>query len=70
LAFNFNGAGALSSEAVFKSCTAPSGQSAPQLISVDQTSIELQWSPPLNDGGCPILSYEVYFDNGAGGSFI
>ena len=29
LAFNFNGAGELSEEAVFKTCTAPSGQLAP-----------------------------------------
>jgi len=29
LAFNFNGAGTISEEAVFKTCTTPSGQRTP-----------------------------------------
>ncbi len=54
LAFNFNGAGELSEEAVFKTCTAPSGQTAPIVQHVDEINISIQWVPPKNDGGCPI----------------
>jgi hypothetical protein len=29
------------------------------------TSIKFTWSDPLEDGGSPILDYDIYYDQGA-----
>ena len=34
-----------------------------------KTSISLEWSAPQDTGGCPILSYALYGDDGLGGSY-
>jgi hypothetical protein len=43
---------------------------APTVLQVDKTTITLQWLPPSNNGGCPISTYEVYFDDGESGPFV
>ena len=69
-AYNFNGKGSLSSNAIYKACTAPSGQATPKVTYVDATTISLSWLPPTNNGSCPIKSYTVYFDDGSSGPFV
>ena len=32
--------------------------------------MSIEWVPPNNNGGCPILSYEIYFDDGSSGPFV
>lgn len=36
---------------------------------VTRTSMTIEWKYPLNDGGCPIYTYNMYQDDGAGGAF-
>lgn len=68
-AFNFNGAGAESTIATFKSCTLPSGLAAPTIYSTTATTIVFQWTPPSDDGACPILGYKLHIDDGSHGDF-
>lgn len=68
LALNYNGESALSSELLTQSCIKPTGFSAPTRVSSTSTTLNLAWLPPSDDGGCPILSYVVYRDNGDGSS--
>jgi hypothetical protein len=28
------------------------------------------WSAPLNNGGCPIVSYQLFMDDGLGGAIV
>ncbi len=66
---NFNGEGPASNAVTFKSCTAPSNIQPPSSTSTTKTTIDLAWSPPSDSGGCPITGYELYVDDGIGGSF-
>lgn len=70
VAFNFNGNGPASEAVTYKACTAPSGQSVPVVWGTTATSISFRWVPPTDTGACPILSYELYLDDGQGGSFV
>lgn len=69
VAFNFNGEGEHSAMIWYKACTAPSGQDAPIVLSTTSTSIMFRWSPPADDGACPITSYKLYLDDGENGDF-
>ena len=68
-AFNFNGGGTLSPEATFKACTAPTGLSVPTVTATTKSTISFVWTPPTNDGACPVSSYDLVMDDGAGGAF-
>jgi hypothetical protein len=68
-ALNYNGAGEASDPAHFIICQKPSQFNAPSMTSVTRTEMTLNWEAPLSDGGCPITSYSLYSDDGAGGSF-
>lgn len=61
---NFNGASANSSIYTYNSCLPPSGLVAPWRTDSTTSSISLQWSEPLHDGGCPITGYAVFRDDG------
>jgi len=37
------------------------------LVAMTTTSLTVQWSPPYQPVGLPIVKYQLYFDNGAGG---
>lgn len=65
-AVNFNGEGAESTEAEITACVAPSGVSAPSVLSLTATTVTLRWEEPENNGGCSITSYAVFRDDGAG----
>ena len=36
------------------------------ITSTTSSSVEFSWNPPINDGGTPITSYEIYWDLGNG----
>lgn len=42
--------------------------SQPFLLARDEVSFTLGWDIPSSDGGCPILGYALYRDDGAGGT--
>lgn len=68
-ALNFNGPGSASAEVKYYICVSPSVLSPPILEAVTKTTMTLKWAPPATDGGCEILSYSIFMDDGAAGSF-
>jgi hypothetical protein len=46
------------------SCETPTAPSAPTWITSSATSIEIEWNPPTDDGGCPVVEYRVFRDAG------
>ena len=67
-ALNFNGPGPQSTPVEYTLCTAPTQLGPPILAAVTRTSMRLSWSPPESDGGCRVLSYALFLDDGAGGA--
>lgn len=68
-AYNFNGAGEESVAAYFKPCTAPSNLAAPVILETTRSSLAFRWTPPGDDGACPITGYVLYLDDGVSGGF-
>jgi hypothetical protein len=42
---------------------------APTRITSTTNSIDIQWQAPTSNGGCPILEYAVFVDDGNSGLF-
>ncbi len=38
-------------------------------MDLTQTKISIKWKAPLNDGGCLVLGYKIYLDDGNNGPF-
>ena len=68
-AVNYNGAGEASDPADFIICLPPSQFSPPTMPGVTKTEMTLEWQSPVADGGCPVSSFYLYADDGAGGPF-
>jgi len=69
-AINFNGLSEESNEAKFIICVPPQRIAPPVMKQVTKTTMVLSWSSPIFEGGCPIKSYSIFRDDGAGGSFF
>jgi len=67
-ALNANGPSTASAEASFIICVAPTGMDSPVLSAVTKLTMTLSWTSPSEDGGCPITSYSIFINDGAGGS--
>lgn len=67
-AYNFNGEGPLSNELITYACVAPSKMSAPIRTGSTRQSIDLVWEQPSDNGGCSILGYAVYRNDGNDGA--
>jgi hypothetical protein len=65
-ALNFNGMSVASAEATYYACTAPAGFARAEIVEQTQNEIEISWVPPIDDGGCRIISYIIYRDDGLG----
>ena len=65
-AVNENGYSEESDYITYYACQVPSGLSTPIYVSSDQLTkqITMSWSTPESNGGCPILGYEVYRNDG------
>ena len=67
---NFNGEGPASPVVLLRSCTLPSagaaGFPAPVIRAVSSTEVSIAWVSPLSDGGCRVLGYAIYVDDGDG----
>lgn len=61
-AFNFNGEGEESTIAYFKPCTVPSNLAEPEILETTRSSISFKWTPPEDNGACPIQGYVLYLD--------
>lgn len=59
-AYNFNGAGAKSSEFSYLSCIVPENFAAPYRTFTTISTIGIRWVEPKEIGGCDITSYAVY----------
>jgi hypothetical protein len=66
IALNFNGKSEPSEIAEFYVCTSPTSFKAPVVRDQTSSSITIEWLPPLDDGGCSILGYAVFRDDGLG----
>ncbi len=67
-AYQFNGWTEESDSTTIKACGAPSLLYPPTLVSASSTQFELQWEPPLSCGGCSIIEYALFMDDGNGGT--
>ena len=63
---NENGISAQSAISTYYACAIPADLSFPSYVSSDQTAktITVSWPQPEDDGGCPILGYELYRSDG------
>lgn len=52
-----------------QACEVPGAPSKPVQVQTDATSIVVSWSEPGDNGGCPVLGYVVYIDDGQAGEF-
>lgn len=53
----------------FFACIAPSQFEAPLRVASTVDSITINWKVPEQNGGCDILGYAVFVDDGANGAF-
>jgi hypothetical protein len=65
---NFNGLSAPGPELLIVVCVPPSGFPKPFYNASTAASVTLGWSTPSDDGGCPLQGYELYINDGLGGS--
>lgn len=68
-AVNINGVSQASSISTYYSCRGPSQLSTPYYIasSYSAKTIEIGWAAPKDKGGCPVLGYRIFVDDGNGG---
>lgn len=64
---NFNGWGEASDIGAFYTCVKPSGLDIVTIIGTTSDSMTLQWKEPKNDGGCQIVGYALFRDDGVSG---
>ena len=62
-AVNAVGSSAYSTPVGIYACIAPKGMAAPTAGVITKTSIEVFWTAPTDNGGCPISGYELYVSN-------
>ena len=68
---NFNGLSPLESEEFnFNSCLVPSSFDPPFKIGSTTSTITIGWTKPIDNGGCPLIEFAVYRDDGLGGDLI
>ena len=63
---NFNGVSVPGLELVAPVCLAPNHIDSMEYISSTKNSITVGWDIPTYTGGCPILSFALYVDDGLG----
>jgi hypothetical protein len=61
---NFNGFGAMSDIITHWTCLPPSKLDPVEKVYSTSSSMMVRWQAPKDDGGCPILSYALFRDNG------
>lgn len=58
----------MSSPLVKYSCINPDQPLPPQRIAGDRTDLTLRWKIPIDNGGCPLTGFNLFRDDGAGGT--
>lgn len=69
-AINYNGDGLLSAPVGFNACLPPSTAPAPLRSATTTSSMTITWQNPTSDGGCPLLGFAVFIDDGISGDFV
>lgn len=64
-AVNFNGEGDKSPVELLQTCTTPSLIEPPVITFISTNLVSVLWDKPENDGGCPITSYHLYYNQGS-----
>lgn len=65
-AVNFNGFGDFSDIALLNTCTNPGFISPPTIVKISTAEVHVNWTKPINDGGCIIKGYNLEIDNNDG----
>lgn len=65
--FNKNGESPYSDILMTWACELPTAPSQPQWVTSTETEIYITWEAPNDDGGCPVLEYKVFMDDGNDG---
>jgi hypothetical protein len=47
-------------------CTPPTGLMAPHFVETTATKMTLKWHEPSDNGGCPLLGFSLFRDDGSG----
>lgn len=68
IAVNFNGESQPSDSLVKYACILPEQPSVPVRVGGTRTELDLKWSIPQDNGGCPLTGFNLYRDDGNGGS--
>jgi len=45
-------------------CETPTSPGVPAWITSTETNIKIEWEAPTDDGGCPVIEYQIYRDDG------
>jgi len=64
---NANGVSEPSPELLAVVCVPPTGFPRPRRLSSTRNSVTLGWAAPSDTGGCPLLTYQLYVNDGVGG---
>jgi hypothetical protein len=68
-AVNFNGRSSIGGNTIeILTCGLPLYFAQPVYVTSSRTSISMEWSPPLDDGGCQIYDYAIYIDEDGTGA--
>ena len=59
-AINLVGEGANSTEGIFLCAETPVAPGQPKHVSSTETEITIRWTPPVENGGSPVLTYEIF----------
>ena len=62
---NFNGEGSLSPLVLLQTCTTPSLLKPPTISYISIDLVTIIWEEPQSNGGCPILGYRIYSNQGS-----
>ena len=65
-ALNSNGASVEGEQVTFYSCLPPSMLLPPQYVSSTETQLIVDWTSPAQLNGCPLQSFDLYINDGAG----
>jgi len=70
VAENIIGKSAASDFSTVYACTAPTGLDRPTRSVITQTSVQIFWTAPSDDGGCLLTGYSILRNDGNDGDFV
>lgn len=69
ISLDFNSVSEPSDETIAVVCVTPGHIESPKFVAATEDTISLSWQKPFDDGGCPILGYELYISEDSGSTW-